>query len=236
MHMFFFLWNFVYTLLTSSRLLSNNPWLIWNEKGIGSNLIISAIIRDFSHLDVLTMQNDRLIVDATVVVCVSQNASSDRLVWLVGRSSSFLPAKSSSNGQTKSAKQAGAATKSKLGGAGPKLGSTRAASAGAHDSGYNSTNSSNLTTPEGSDVACTEGLCNHHSGQSDRIFSTNPAHLVVWFLFNDNNANFIGGIGFTMGGSDSVVHVKNCCWNFKLCTFNVFSVQLKHFLGKILKQ
>ena len=33
-----------------------------------------------------------------------------------------------------------------------------------HDSGYCSTNSSNLTTPEGSDVACTEGLCNHHSG------------------------------------------------------------------------
>lgn len=32
------------------------------------------------------------------------------------------------------------------------------------ESGYCSTNSSNLTTPEGSDVACTEGLCNHHSG------------------------------------------------------------------------
>ena len=32
------------------------------------------------------------------------------------------------------------------------------------DSGYCSTNSSNLTTPEGSDVACTEGLCNHSSG------------------------------------------------------------------------
>jgi hypothetical protein len=32
------------------------------------------------------------------------------------------------------------------------------------ESGYSSTNSSNLTTPEGSDVACTEGLCNHHSG------------------------------------------------------------------------
>ena len=33
------------------------------------------------------------------------------------------------------------------------------------ESGYCSTNSSNLTTPEGSDVACTEGLCNHHSGK-----------------------------------------------------------------------
>ena len=32
------------------------------------------------------------------------------------------------------------------------------------DSGYCSTNSSNLTTPEGSDVACTEGLCNHSTG------------------------------------------------------------------------
>ena len=32
------------------------------------------------------------------------------------------------------------------------------------ESGYCSTNSSNLTTPEGSDVACNEGLCNHHSG------------------------------------------------------------------------
>lgn len=32
------------------------------------------------------------------------------------------------------------------------------------DSGYCTTNSSNLTTPEGSDVACTEGLCNHSSG------------------------------------------------------------------------
>lgn len=40
------------------------------------------------------------------------------------------------------------------------------------ESGYSSTNSSNLTTPEGSDVACTEGLCNHHSGSPFAYFLT----------------------------------------------------------------
>lgn len=39
------------------------------------------------------------------------------------------------------------------------------------ESGYCSTNSSNLTTPEGSDVACTEGLCNHHSGSPFCLFT-----------------------------------------------------------------
>lgn len=45
----------------------------------------------------------------------------------------------------------------------PPFGSVRSRKC-PQESGYCSTNSSNLTTPEGSDVACTEGLCNHHSG------------------------------------------------------------------------
>lgn len=41
------------------------------------------------------------------------------------------------------------------------------------ESGYCSTNSSNLATPEGSDVACTEGLCNHNSGRASTMTNQN---------------------------------------------------------------
>lgn len=47
------------------------------------------------------------------------------------------------------------------------------------ESGYCSTNSSNLTTPEGSDVACTEGLCNHHSG----VFLTCSFCLLFYAIY-----------------------------------------------------
>ena len=53
------------------------------------------------------------------------------------------------------------------------------------DSGYCSANSSNLTTPEGSDVACTEGLCNHYAGLLLSLVS-------VRFSCVDNFAFFYG--------------------------------------------
>lgn len=76
---------------------------------------------------------------------------------------------------------------------------------GPQESGYCSTNSSNLTTPEGSDVACTEGLCNHHSGMNSCILVVS-LHSTVDFIFK----NCLNGVGSPVQCRPSPSPVPEC--------------------------